>query len=340
MVITIRNNAPGGGGNDWAIDDISVASCSPNTTLVPNNVEIVCGGFEDTVGFTISSTFHVYNSWQLQKSTDGGVTWTSPGNDTAGNADNGTATPVYDSTSGQYTYTISRNYGTNLTDTAIQYRIIVASSAANLAASSCSFIGSAVKIVRTANCILELPTEIISFNGKPDNDLAHLQWVTSNETGYETYTVQRSGDGLKFMPVGTLKATAGGNGQGTYQFTDPQPLTGQTYYRIDITRDNYSKYSSDILLGCPDIVFDIKRLANPFSDHISFDLAVPGYGRAAIRLLDMYGRRVGQENLSVSRGLNNVTLAGLGSLAAGVYALQVQYDNKEITRLVVKPGLK
>ncbi|MBS1654652.1 MAG: hypothetical protein JSU05_07400, partial [Bacteroidetes bacterium] len=29
VTVTIRNNAPGGGGNDWAIDDIAVSTCSP-----------------------------------------------------------------------------------------------------------------------------------------------------------------------------------------------------------------------------------------------------------------------------------------------------------------------
>ena len=48
MVVNIRNNAPGGGGNDWAIDDIGVASCSPNMTLTPNKPDTVCQG---TTGF-------------------------------------------------------------------------------------------------------------------------------------------------------------------------------------------------------------------------------------------------------------------------------------------------
>jgi len=29
FTLGLKNNAPGGGGNDWAIDDISVATCTP-----------------------------------------------------------------------------------------------------------------------------------------------------------------------------------------------------------------------------------------------------------------------------------------------------------------------
>ena len=44
MIIYVRNNAPGGGGNDWAIDDIGVASCYPSMLLTPNKPDLLCQG--------------------------------------------------------------------------------------------------------------------------------------------------------------------------------------------------------------------------------------------------------------------------------------------------------
>ncbi|GGB13801.1 T9SS type A sorting domain-containing protein [Puia dinghuensis] len=336
MIITIRNNAPGGGGNDWAIDDISVATCSPNASLVPNSVETVCSGTMDTVGFSISSTFHVYNAWQMQKSTDGGLTWASPGNDSSGLADHGTATLVFDPVSSQYAYTISRNYGLNLTDTSIQYRIILASDTSYLSGSSCSFTGQAVKIVRTPSCLVVLPVEFLSFTGVADSGYAQLHWTAVDETGYETYTVERSDDDVTFMPVGSLHAKSADGTEATYALTDTRPLGNLTYYRVGVARDHYRKYSQEILLGNAGIGFEIKQLSNPFSTSLPFVLTVPQSGRTTVRLLDMYGNRVRQENLSVARGINNMGLSGLGNLPAGVYALQVQYQNKEITRQVIK----
>jgi hypothetical protein len=57
---------------------------------------------------------------------------------------------------------------------------------------------------------------------------------------------------------------------------------------------------------------------------------------AGIRLIDMYGRQIQQEYRPVSRGLNSMTLGGLGSLAGSIYVLQIQYGSLEITRLVMK----
>ena len=39
MKLTIRNNAPGGGGNDWAMDDISLATCLPNMQYSPSLIQ-------------------------------------------------------------------------------------------------------------------------------------------------------------------------------------------------------------------------------------------------------------------------------------------------------------
>ena len=76
MVISIRNNAPGGGGNDWAIDDVGVSSCIPSMTLTPNKPDTLCQGADDTVRFKVSAFFNNYTQWRLEKSINNGVTWT------------------------------------------------------------------------------------------------------------------------------------------------------------------------------------------------------------------------------------------------------------------------
>ncbi len=48
MIIYVRNNAPGGGGNDWALDDISVATCVPNISLTPNKPDTLCRGADES----------------------------------------------------------------------------------------------------------------------------------------------------------------------------------------------------------------------------------------------------------------------------------------------------
>ncbi|HEX4849358.1 MAG TPA: hypothetical protein VFV08_01065, partial [Puia sp.] len=68
MIIYIRNNAPGGGGNDWAIDDIGIATCIPSISLTPNKPDTLCMGSDDTVRFKVTAFFNNYTEWKLEKS--------------------------------------------------------------------------------------------------------------------------------------------------------------------------------------------------------------------------------------------------------------------------------
>ncbi|MBX3165654.1 MAG: hypothetical protein KF900_14350, partial [Bacteroidetes bacterium] len=73
------NNAPGGCGNDYVVDDISLSPCGPGIGLnvLPSNIP-PCGS-----SATIQSIFTVGSytvpQYQWQYSNDGGVTWTNIG---------------------------------------------------------------------------------------------------------------------------------------------------------------------------------------------------------------------------------------------------------------------
>ncbi|MHA4810848.1 T9SS type A sorting domain-containing protein [Flavitalea flava] len=337
MVISIRNNAPGGGGNDWAIDDIGVASCTPNMVLTPNKPDTLCQGADDTVRFKVIAFFPNYTEWKLEKSTDNGVTWVTTGIDTTGKPSSGSATPVFNPVSGQYEYTIVRYFRLNAVDLQVKYRIIVASTPANLNNPNCSFITLTPKIVKAVNCNIVLPTSILSFKGQVKEGLGNLQWITAEEVPGVSYTIERSDDGINFKGVGSIQGQAGEGLGAAYRFTDPTPVSAQTYYRIDIVSNNYHRYTNQVLLSNTSIDFDVKPLTNPFSDHITIDLRAPGNGNVLFTLVDMMGRVVTQTKRSVNQGLNNnLTIYGLGKLPNGTYALQVRYDDKQISMKLLK----
>ena len=336
MVISIRNNAPGGGGNDWAIDDIGVASCYPNMVLTPNKPDTLCQGQDDTVRFKVNSFFNNYTEWKLEKSTDGGSTWVTTGVDTTGKAASGSEVPVYNNSTNQYEYLVTRYFRLNAIDGLIKYRIIVASTTANLSNSNCSFITMQPKIIFSINCNIALPTYLISFKGQEKGGLGALQWLSADETEGLSYVIERSDDGAHFTSVGTVQGTAGDGRGASYQFTDPKPLAGQVYYRIRISSGSYQRYSSQVLLSSTGFELAIRSLVNPFIDHITVDLTSPTDGTVQVNLIDIYGRLIRQVKQPVNQGLNNFTLYGLGRLANGTYVLQIHSGEQVISKKLVK----
>jgi hypothetical protein len=343
MVVSIRNNAPGGGGNDWAIDDIGVSSCYPSMLLTPNKPDTLCQGSDDTVRFKVTAFFNNYTEWKLEKSIDNGSTWTTTGVDTTGKPASGTGVPVFNPSTNLYEYLVSRYFRLNPVDALIKYRIIVASTTANLANPNCSYITMSPKIVYAVDCNIVLPTRLLSFKGQAkeppgggQGSLGFLQWVTTGELDNTVYTVESSDDGSKFTAIGTVQARGGASQGSSYQFTDPTPLAGARFYRLRITSGTYSTYSTQVMVSDGSIEFAIRSLVNPFTDHISMELASPGNASILLSLVDMYGRVVKTQRQTLFQGLNNFEIAGLGMLSKGTYILQINTGDKIFSQKMMK----
>jgi hypothetical protein len=337
MIIYVRNNAPGGGGNDWALDDITVASCVPSISLTPNKPDTLCRGADDTVRFKVSAFFNNYTQWILQKSIDNGATWTSPGTDTLGQVPNGSATPVYNPATNLYEYLVTRYYRLNNVDTTVIYRLIVASTSGNLLNSGCSFITSSPKIVRTANCNIILPTQISVKGDLQNENMARIQWTSVDETGTVVYVVERSNDGGgHFQLLVSIPGTANPGMGASYVYNDVTPVNGDTYYRIEIMDHEYHNYSQIILLSNNQIALNISGLVNPFNHLISFNMTVPDDNNIQICLFDSYGRRLISKSLMTYKGMNHVELDEPATLQTGMYVLQVFYRDQMITKEMIK----
>ncbi|MBO9565575.1 MAG: T9SS type A sorting domain-containing protein [Niastella sp.] len=329
FTITIRNNAAGGGGNDWAIDDVTLATCAPNLDLRPSPSLQACVGQSIDMYADIRCYFPNYIHWRWERSTDGGATWTNTGV-------SGTGSPVLDG--GEYEY--RANYPTFPATAALdntRYRIRVASTAANLNNNSCAFSATTLITVNTLNCTILLQTEIQSFTGRLADDLAQLQWATINEEAGTSYEIESSTDRVHFTKTGTVNSK--GAGANTYQFTDPRPISYGRYYRIRLTDGKTGKYSRIIQLAGEVQDFAIKSVVNPFRDKINIELVSPSNTIITLTLMDTYGRQIKKATTTVYKGYNTLTMDNLEKLLPGTYIIQIKKPDKIITTRLIKPTL-
>ncbi|MGB0839334.1 MAG: gliding motility-associated C-terminal domain-containing protein [Chitinophagales bacterium] len=78
VTLSIRNEAPGGNGNDLALDNITFRACGPQATILPEGIASFCDDSttEPLYLFTeLNDDTYTYFQWQI--STDEGLTWTN-----------------------------------------------------------------------------------------------------------------------------------------------------------------------------------------------------------------------------------------------------------------------
>jgi trimeric autotransporter adhesin len=328
FTLKLFNNAPGGGGNDWALDDIAVATCYPNLSVTPSTFN-GCAGNPVYFGATVSSFFDNYNYYKWEKSTDGGLSWASTGV-------SGIATPTI--SGGQYVYTADYPpFLANLSDNGVRYRIVVGTTALNLSNTSCSYTDATnITTLHIIDCF-PLPMGIENFRGWLNGDKVLLGWQTVNEFSQVDFYAEKSNDGINFHEIGNISGTMPGSGNGNYQFTDPEKASGTNYYRLKISDNGKISYSSTVMINTADhSAWTIHNVVNPFNNTISIQASIPSKGKMAFILTDTYGRLIQKSEQVFEKGMFSHSISVNPNVITGIYILTVQYENRSVNVKLMK----
>ena len=325
FTLSIRNNSPGGGGNDWAVDDVSLSTCAPDLILKYNPEIKVCSNALIDLSAVIRCYFPNYIYFKWQKSTNAGVSWFDTGI-------SGTGAPTLVGGQWQYTATYPSFIAT-LADSGQRYRVVVATTAANLADVNCSYNNNANTLLDIINCGVILNVELRAFSGQVVQSNADLRWNVSAGNNIDHFEIEKSADGINFAEVSSMKAGIGTN----YEFSDPDKITGLTYYRLKLVEPNgLYAYSAIIALSNKEIDFEIKSVTNPVTDYLLLDYTIARQSKVGIYISDMLGNLVQQLQTDGKKGWNRIRLNLVNSLPKGMYILSISNNNQVINKRIIK----
>ncbi len=308
------------------MDDIAVATCLPTMSYSPTINPNVCESNAIEIADTISSYFKNYTTFKWQRSVNSGSSWT----DLTG------VTTLPDTNYYITKYTVPPA-NTTLADSGDLYRVVVATTAANLTDPNCNISDGVTITLSVNNCNPILDVKLISFNGKLVDTKSNLSWSTSGEDSPITFIVERSPDGINFLPVGELSSYNNRNTINHYSYIDASSVSEKAWYRIILkTIDGKKKHSSIIHLknSLPD--FELSNFINPFSERLSFNLTMLGNSIITYDLIDLSGKSVLSGKQIVYSGTNSINLENTQSLQSGIYILKVFNKDRIITKRVVK----
>lgn len=77
-----------------------------------------------------------------------------------------------------------------------------------------------------------LPVELTSFNAKRVLNKVDVDWATATETNNSFFVVERSKDAMNFTDIAHVKGAGTSLQAHSYAYTDAQPFSGVSYYRL------------------------------------------------------------------------------------------------------------
>jgi len=171
-----------------------------------------------------------------------------------------------------------------------------------------------------------LPINLLDFRARqtPENTVA-LDWETSQEQNSSYTEIQRGYTGKDFVTIGRVKAAGNSNLTKSYSFVDDAPLPGNAFYRLRfVDLDGSFKFSKVLVMNSAIAAKAVQVLKNPFHDHLSVRVGSTGSDQLNLTLTDLQGRIYMRRVYSTQAGNNFIDLYPSGSMAGGIYLLNVR----------------
>lgn len=265
-------------------DDGQTFGASTNST---NVWEILQTSTNDLYTASTSSPY------PFDKSTDGGLTWTSMSN--LSSAKRGATLDlieniyvsgnggVYKSTDGGATF-INHNltFSSNEMLTFENKILVCATGTTN----------GGVWIFTDSTIV---PVELVQFSATSNNSSVELNWKTTTEINNSGFEIQRATEDLNFASIGFIPGFGTSTESHSYSFIDNNIKSGKYSYRLkQIDLDGSHKYSEivDVELIQP-IQFKLEQnYPNPFNPSTKINYQIPISGFVNLKVYDVLGTEI------------------------------------------------
>ncbi|HNW90596.1 MAG TPA: T9SS type A sorting domain-containing protein, partial [Bacteroidales bacterium] len=184
-----------------------------------------------------------------------------------------------------------------------------------------------------------LPINLLNFNAVCENNEVAITWATATETNNDYFTIQRSTDAGTWEFVKNIPGNGNSNTVLYYATTDPDPYSGVSYYRLMQTDfDGSSETFSPVAVICREgnEGQGISYYPNPFTSEVVVDMQNIDFDRAVLRIYDLLGKIVFEQDLESSGLLDQKLTLNLNFLPAGIYSAEFVTDGYSNASKIVK----
>lgn len=191
-------------------------------------------------------------------------------------------------------------------------------------------------------CVLDvnLPVSLIDFSVKKNQENISLTWATASEQNNNYFEVERSSDGVTFKSIGKVKGNGTSTDLNSYHLIDHNPFSGVNYYRIkQVDYDGKEIYYKIISLDykLAESRSSVIIYPNPTVGSVYLELKSYSGKQVVVNLVNLQGRVVYKETLSVNATANNYPLGIKNDLAPGEYLFHITgKDLNETVKLLVQ----
>ena len=191
-----------------------------------------------------------------------------------------------------------------------------------------------------------LPIELVYFSGaaslySENEEEVGLHWQTSSETNNDFFTIERSGDGKKWIEIEKIHGVGNSNSILNYEFTDHTLIgEGVVYYKLKQTDydGQYEYYGPLAVRLVPSHEWKLVLQNIPIigeEEKLNANLLLSENSDIMVNILDLQGRVLSQQKINAFKGSTLLNI-DLKNIQRGVYFLKVFNSKISLQQRFVK----
>jgi hypothetical protein len=169
-----------------------------------------------------------------------------------------------------------------------------------------------------------LPVELVDFDAQPALRHVDISWSTASERNSAFFEVERSADGISFLPIGRVPSAGDSQAMNHYAMVDDDPITGHSFYRLK-QHDKDGRYALSDLVP---VHFrpgpgTLELFPNPTLGRLEVRFGSSQEDLVRWRVMDASGRLVREGSRAAHPGSNRLVL-DLEALEQGSYLIELR----------------
>jgi len=177
-----------------------------------------------------------------------------------------------------------------------------------------------------------------NFKGVINEQQVELTWATMMESGVDYYEIQRSGDGINFLDVDRIesKMTISTNDfQLNYQYSDPHPLKGTSFYRVKVVGKDGSANQTPVVQIYNSEITGTRIYPTVIQSNTLFVESDKNLSEAKMEFFDLSGNKVSETSWSSLNGRETVQVSKAGKLPTGTYVARLTANGQNVKSQLV-----
>lgn len=190
-----------------------------------------------------------------------------------------------------------------------------------------------------------LPVSLLDFTVvlNKNNNAVDVNWKTASEKDNDYFTIERSIDGHTFEPIKNINGAGNSNTILKYYFTDENPVTGTSYYRLkqtdfngDFTRSKVKIINNNYIKNPPSALEISSVAPSVFIDNFKINFISEEGGEVDFVLTSLSGQIMKREKIMAEKGHNSYQYTDEHTIPAGVYFVVLLCNDKKASYKVIK----